>query len=103
MADAKSSTLDELRRIILPSHLIKQMGWVAGTRVADLLVEKKQSIMLIEQENGELWIDDLGRVTLNPEYCDALGWSAKDVINIITADGNSTSLLLTTLPVGFPG
>ena len=93
----KTSTLDELRRVLLPSSLIKPMGWSAGTRVTALLVEKKQSIMLIEQENGELQIDDLSRVTLHAEHCCALKWGAKDAINVMTTYGNTTSVLLTRL------
>jgi len=97
MSVTSTSTLDELRRVLLPSSLIQQMKWTVRTRLTALLVEKKQGILLMEQEGGEIPIDDLNRVGLSSEYCDALGWREKDVINVITSDSNTSSLLLTRL------
>jgi len=92
MATKRICTLDEMRRLLLPSQLCTQLGWERGIRIAARIDESDKSVELLTSEEGELHLDGLNRITLDKSLCDKLGWGAGDVS--ISIDSTDTKSLI---------
>jgi len=93
MKNVNISTVDELKRLLLPSRLYKAFGWAKGSKLTTQLNESGKTIGITAKDDGEILIDDLGRVTLSKDLCTALDWNTAEKITI-TVDENSKFLHL---------
>ena len=94
MKNARICTVDELRRLLLPQELCKELGWTVGSKIAPKINEADKLVELLPDDNGSLHLDDLYRVALTGEHLTALGWSTKDKIAITLDTDNSRMTLM---------
>ncbi|MCL2841398.1 MAG: AbrB/MazE/SpoVT family DNA-binding domain-containing protein [Defluviitaleaceae bacterium] len=72
------STLKALGHIEVPAELRERMGWEYGTRLNALISEAAGKITLLTKDDGEIQVDNLGRIQLSEGSRKLLEWNEND-------------------------
>jgi len=67
------TTMDELRRVLLPAQLCTKLGWEVGHKVTAQIDQTNNSLAIHATEDGNMAIDDLNRIELDESTCSELG------------------------------
>jgi len=84
--------MDELHRVLLPMKLCEQLGWGSGSKVTASINQPDKTLNIKSSENGEMMIDDLGRITLGESMLSELGWDIGKLS--ISIDSTGSFLIL---------
>ena len=95
MEEKKLYTMDDLRRVLIPNAIRSQIGLESGDKLSGQTDTSGNCITLCKAEDGQVVIDDLGRVTLDLDCHKALGWTAGDKLAICPGqEGGSIKITL---------
>ena len=78
----KIVTLDDAGRLIIPSVLSRQLGWVKGGKLTASLNTVDKHILLTANEDGDICIEDLSLIKIPKYVRTELGWSNSDKIAV---------------------
>jgi len=87
------SAMDEFRRVLLPMELCENLGWKKGRKVCAGIDQSDKSLNIQATDdnatdNGEMVIDELGRITLSESMLSELGWDIGKLSISIDATGS---------------
>jgi len=90
------STMDEFRRVLLPTELCEKLGWKRDSKVNAQINQPDKSLNINMSDNGEMTIDDLGRIALGESILSELGWDIGKISISIDTTGSFLILKQTT-------
>ena len=91
MKISKVSTLNEVRKVLIPLNAFGKMGLTVNAPFTPCINLTEKTITLTPQQNGEWTLDDLHCVEIPQSFLDQLGWAVWDklAVTLDIADGTA--------------